>query len=55
LTDGQRILAERGNVPTNRTVAEPPPGVNLIDNGKFLDNEDEWTRLFKSTFAGGMQ
>ena len=52
LTDGQRILAERGNVPTNRTVAEPPPGVSLIDVGKFLDNEDEWTRLFRSTFAG---
>lgn len=52
LTDGQRILAERGNVPTNRTVAEPPVGVSLIDNGKFLDNEDEWTTLFRSTFAG---
>ncbi len=52
LTDGQRILAERGNVPTNRAVAEPPPGVSLIDNSKFLDNEDEWTRLFRSTFAG---
>lgn len=52
LTDGQRILAERGNVPTNRTVAEPPPGVSLIDVRKFLDNEDEWTRLFRSTFAG---
>lgn len=51
LTDGQRILAERGNVPTNRTVAEPPPGVSLIDNGKFLDNEDEWMKRFKSTFA----
>lgn len=52
LTDGQRILAERGNVPTNRTVAETPAGVSLIDNGKFLDNEDEWMKLFKSTFAG---
>ncbi len=52
LTDGQRILAARGNVPTNRTVAEPPPGVKLIDNAKFLDNEDEWTRLFRSTFEG---
>lgn len=52
LTDGQRILAQRGNVPTNRTVAEPPPGVSLIDNAKFLDNEDEWTRLFKNTFEG---
>jgi ABC-type Fe3+ transport system substrate-binding protein len=52
LTDGQRILAKRGNVPTNRTVAEPPPGVSLINNGKFLDNEDEWTRLFRSAFSG---
>jgi ABC-type Fe3+ transport system substrate-binding protein len=52
LTDGQRILAGRGNVPTNRTVAEPPAGVRLIDVAKFLDNEDEWTRLFRSTFAG---
>lgn len=52
LTDGQRILAERGNVPTNRTVAAPPAGVSLIDNGKFLDHEDEWTRLFRSTFEG---
>jgi iron(III) transport system substrate-binding protein len=53
LTDGQRILAERGNVPTNRTVAEPPPGVGLLDVAKFLDQQDEWTPLFKETFAGG--
>jgi iron(III) transport system substrate-binding protein len=52
LTDGQRILAERGNVPTNRTVAEPPPGVGLLDVAKFLDQQDNWTRLFKATFAG---
>lgn len=52
LSEGQRILAARGNVPTNRIVAEPPAGVSLIDNGKFLDNEDEWTRLFRRTFAG---
>jgi iron(III) transport system substrate-binding protein len=53
LTDGQRILAERGNVPTNRTVAEPPPGVGLLDVAKFLDQQDKWTRLFKEVFAGG--
>jgi iron(III) transport system substrate-binding protein len=53
LTEGQRILADRGNVPTNRTVAEPPPGVGLLDVAKFLDQEDKWTRLFKETFAGG--
>jgi iron(III) transport system substrate-binding protein len=52
LTDGQRILAERGNVPTNRTVAEPPPGVGLLDVAKFLDQEDKWMRLFKEVFAG---
>jgi iron(III) transport system substrate-binding protein len=53
LTDGERILAERGNVPTNRTVAEPPPGVGLLDVAKFLDQQDKWTRLFKEVFAGG--
>jgi iron(III) transport system substrate-binding protein len=53
LTEGQRILADRGNVPTNRTIAEPPPGVELLDVAKFLDQEDKWTRLFKETFAGG--
>jgi iron(III) transport system substrate-binding protein len=53
LTDGERILAERGNVPTNRTIAEPPPGVGLLDVAKFLDQQDKWTRLFKATFAAG--
>jgi iron(III) transport system substrate-binding protein len=53
LTDGQRILAARGNVPTNRTVAELPSGVSLIDVAKFLDQEDRWTKLFRDTFAGG--
>ncbi len=53
LTDGERILAERGNVPTNRTIAEPPPGVGLLDVAKFLDQQDKWMRLFKETFSGG--
>jgi iron(III) transport system substrate-binding protein len=55
LTDGQRILLERGNVPTNRTVAEPPAGVGLVDIAKFLDQESKWTRLFKETFAGAVR
>ncbi len=53
LTDGQRILSQRGNVPTNRSVAEPPPGIGLLDVAKFLDQEDKWTKLFKETFGGG--
>ena len=52
LTDGQRILAKRGNVPTNRAVKEPPPGLTLVDVGKYLDEGDRWTKLFKETFAG---
>ena len=35
LGDGQRILAERGNVPTNRTVKEPPPGLGLRRRGEI--------------------
>jgi iron(III) transport system substrate-binding protein len=55
LSDGQRILAERGNVPTNRTVKEPPPGLTFVDVAKFLDQGDKWTKLFKETFASGMR
>ena len=53
LTDGERILAERGNVPTNRTVQELPPGLTFVNVAQFLDQEDRWTKLFKQTFAGG--
>jgi hypothetical protein len=53
LTDGERILAERGNVPTNRTVQELPPGISFVNVAQFLDQEDKWTKLFKATFAGG--
>ena len=53
LTEGERILAERGNVPTNRTVQEPPPGLTFVNVAQFLDQEDKWTKLFKQTFAGG--
>jgi iron(III) transport system substrate-binding protein len=52
LGDGQRILAERGNVPTNRTAQEPPPGLIFVDVAKFLDEGDKWTKLFKDVFAG---
>jgi hypothetical protein len=38
-------------VPTNRTIAELPPGVGLLDVAKFLDQANKWTQLFKSTFA----
>ena len=40
-------------MPTNRMIAEPPPGVGLLDVAKFLDQEDKWTRLFKEVFTGG--
>jgi iron(III) transport system substrate-binding protein len=52
LTDGQRILLDRGNVPTNRTIYEPPPNISLVDIPKYLDQEDKWTKLFKETFTG---
>jgi iron(III) transport system substrate-binding protein len=51
LSDGQRILAERGNAPTNRRVKPPPPDLTLVDSGKFLDAGDKWTKLFKGVFV----
>jgi iron(III) transport system substrate-binding protein len=53
LSDGQRILADRGNVPTNRAVQEPPPGLTFVDVAQFLDQGDKWTKLFKEIFASG--
>jgi iron(III) transport system substrate-binding protein len=55
LGDGQRILADRGNVPTNRTVKEPPAGLTLVDIPRYLDEGDRWTRLFKEVFAGQLR
>lgn len=53
LGDGQRILLDRGNVPTNRTVQEPLPGLTFVDVSKFLNEGDKWTKLFKEIFASG--
>ena len=52
LGEGQRILAARGNVPTNRSV-KPPPEVALVDSAKLLDEGDKWTKLYNETFAPG--
>lgn len=51
LTDGQKILAEEDNVPTNRTVKEPPPGLTFIDSARLLDDGDKWVRLFHDIFV----
>jgi iron(III) transport system substrate-binding protein len=51
LSEGQRILAERGNVPTNARVKEPPPGLTLIDSAKLLDEGDKWSKLFHDVFV----
>jgi iron(III) transport system substrate-binding protein len=51
LSDGERILFDRGNVPTNRKVAETPQGLSLVDIPQYLDQEEKWTKLFKEIFA----
>jgi iron(III) transport system substrate-binding protein len=51
LSDGQRILADRGNVPTNARVKEPPSDLNLIDSAKLLDGGDKWSKLFQDVFV----
>jgi iron(III) transport system substrate-binding protein len=51
LTEGQKIFADEDNVPTNRTVKEPPPGLTLIDSAKLLDDGDKWAKLFHDIFV----
>jgi iron(III) transport system substrate-binding protein len=53
LGDGQHILADRGNVPTNRSVQELPSGLTFVDVAQFLDQGDKWTKLFREIFASG--
>jgi len=52
LGEGQRILAARGSVPTNKSV-QPLPAVTLVDSAKVLDEGEKWTKLFNETFAPG--
>jgi iron(III) transport system substrate-binding protein len=52
LSEGQRILAARGNVPTNASV-KPPLEVALVDSARLLDEGDKWTKLYNETFAPG--
>jgi len=35
------------NVPTNRTIAEPPSDPGLLDVAKFLAQQDKWTEFFE--------
>ena len=51
LTEGQEILAARGNTPTNPKVKALPKDLALIDLPKFLDEGDKWTRLYKDLFS----
>ena len=50
LAEGQRILAARGNVPTNRRIQQQPPDLTLIDSKRLLDGGEKWTKLFNETF-----
>jgi len=52
LTDGQKIMAERGFVPTNRKVKEVPESLHLIvtDSAQMLDEADKWEKLYTEIF-----
>ena len=51
LSDGQAILAARQAVPTSLKVKAPPAGLVFVDLPKFMDESENWTRLFQDTFA----
>jgi iron(III) transport system substrate-binding protein len=52
LTDGQRIIADRFNVPVNPKVAPIPENLALVDVARFLDDGERWTKLFAEIFTG---
>lgn len=48
LTEGQRILSQRGFSPTNRTIGQPPSvRMQVIDNVEMLNNGQRWQTLFR--------
>ncbi len=51
LTDGQKVLLEQDNQPTNRRVKEPPPGIVITNPQKLLDEGDRWVKIFRDIFA----
>jgi iron(III) transport system substrate-binding protein len=50
LTDGQKILIAQDNMPSNRKVKEPPPGLIFTNAAKLLDEGDRWSKLYKDVF-----
>jgi iron(III) transport system substrate-binding protein len=51
LTEGQRVLANQENVPSNRAVKEPPPDLVFINSAQLLDDGDKWQKLFHDIFV----
>ena len=51
LTEGQKVLVAQRNVPTNRRVKEPAPGLTFINASQLLDDGDKWHKLFQDIFV----
>ena len=54
LSDGQRILADHDNVPTNMKFQRLPKDIKLsfLDVPKYMDQSAKWTKLYKDILAG---
>jgi iron(III) transport system substrate-binding protein len=52
LTEGQKILLARDNLPVNMKVKPPPAGLALLDPVKLLAEGDKWNRVFREIFSG---
>jgi iron(III) transport system substrate-binding protein len=53
LSDGQKILADHDNVPTNMKFQRLPKDVKLsfLDVPKYMDQSAKWTKLYKDILA----
>ena len=53
--EGQRILAQRDFVPTNRNVDTPlnKLPLKIVDTSVTLDQYDKWVNLYQDIFAAG--
>lgn len=53
LSDGQKILAEHDNVPTNMKFQRLPKDIklSLLDVPKYMEQSAKWTKLYKDILA----
>lgn len=55
LGEGQQMVADQHMIPANIKVRPLPADLHIIDVPKFVDENEEWLRLYRELFSGRAQ